>query len=138
MKYSLNLKNNVLYGWAYNVMENYSDDDIVYEGKDSDFIKGKSRFTKNDDGTYTLDNSQDYDSDWLAEQESIKAESEKESTIIELKQYLTDTDYVITKLNELKLEDEDEYETEKAKYADILAKRKECRSKINELETETN
>lgn len=134
MKYSLNLKNNVLYGWAYNVMENYSDDDIVYEGKDSDFIKGKSRFTKNDDGTYTLDNSQDYDSDWLAEQESIKAESEKESTIIELKQYLADTDYVITKLNELKLEDEDEYETEKAKYADILAKRKECRSKINELE----
>lgn len=134
MKYSLNLKNNVLYGWAYNVMENYSDDDIVYEGKDSDFIKGKSRFTKNDDGTYTLDNSQDYDSDWLAEQESIKAESEKKSTIIELKQYLTDTDYVITKLNELKLEDEDEYETEKAKYADILAKRKECRSKINELE----
>lgn len=51
--------------------------------------------------------------------------------------YLSDTDYVITKLNELKLEDEDEYETEKANYADVLAKRKEARKKINELTEQT-
>ena len=49
--------------------------------------------------------------------------------------YLSETDYVISKLNELKLEDEDEYETEKANYADVLAKRKEARKKINELQT---
>lgn len=52
------------------------------------------------------------------------------------KEYLSDTDYVISKLNELKLEDEDEYETEKVNYADVLAKRKEARKKINELTKE--
>ena len=51
-----------------------------------------------------------------------------------LKQYLSDTDYVISKLNELKLEDEAEYEAEKAKYYDVLRKRKEARARINELE----
>lgn len=50
--------------------------------------------------------------------------------------YLSDTDYVISKLNELTLEDEDEYETEKANYSDVLAKRKEARKKINELAKE--
>ena len=54
--------------------------------------------------------------------------------IATLKKYLSDTDYVVAKLNELKLEDEAEYEAEKAKYADILKKRKEARMKINELE----
>lgn len=50
--------------------------------------------------------------------------------------YLSSTDYVVTKLNELKLEDDESYETEKANYADVLAKRKEARSKINELREE--
>ena len=54
--------------------------------------------------------------------------------IATLKKYRSDTDYVVAKLNELKLEDEAEYEAEKAKYADILKKRKEARMKINELE----
>ena len=54
--------------------------------------------------------------------------------IATLKKYLSDTDYVVAKLNEHKLEDEAEYEAEKAKYADILKKRKEARMKINELE----
>lgn len=56
--------------------------------------------------------------------------------LMQYKAYLSDTDYVISKLNELKLEDEEEYETEKANYADVLAKRKEARKKINELEEE--
>lgn len=56
--------------------------------------------------------------------------------LMQYKSYLSDTDYVISKLNELKLEDEDEYETEKANYADVLVKRKEARKKINELEEE--
>lgn len=58
----------------------------------------------------------------------------KTNEIATLKQYLSDTDYIISKLNELKLEDEAEYEAEKAKYSDILKKRKEARVRINELE----
>lgn len=53
----------------------------------------------------------------------------------ELKKYLVDTDYVIIKLNELKLDNGDQYETEKAKYSSILQKRKEVRTRINELTT---
>ena len=49
-------------------------------------------------------------------------------------QYLTDTDYIITKLNEAKLEDDSEFETMKAQYSEQLTKRKEARSKINELQ----
>ena len=58
----------------------------------------------------------------------------KENQLIELKQYLADTDYVITKLNEAKLEDEEEFNSLKLQYANILEKRKETRAKINELE----
>lgn len=58
----------------------------------------------------------------------------KGDEIASLKRYLSDTDYVISKLNELKLEDEDEYETAKEEYADVLRKRKEARARINELE----
>lgn len=65
--------------------------------------------------------------------EEYKAEV-KANEIATLKHYLSDTDYVISKLNELKLEDEAEYEAEKAKYSGILKKRKEARARINELE----
>ena len=51
-----------------------------------------------------------------------------------LKQYLSDTDYVITKLNEAKIEDEELFNSLKTEYSDILAKRKEARAKINELQ----
>lgn len=50
--------------------------------------------------------------------------------------YLTDSDYIITKLNEAKLEDDVEFEAMKAQYSEQLAKRKEARSKINELQQE--
>lgn len=50
--------------------------------------------------------------------------------------YLADTDYIITKLNEAKLEDDAEFETMKAQYSEQLTKRKEARSKINELQQE--
>lgn len=52
----------------------------------------------------------------------------------QLKQYLNETDYVIAKLNEAKIEDEDLFNSLKLEYADILTKRKEARTKINELE----
>ena len=58
----------------------------------------------------------------------------KEQEIIFLKQYLSDTDYVITKLNEAKIEDEELFNSLKTEYSDILAKRKEARARINELE----
>lgn len=60
----------------------------------------------------------------------------RKNKISEDKKYLSDTDYVIAKLNELKLEDEAEYEAERAKYSDVLKKRKQCRNEINELEKE--
>lgn len=69
-----------------------------------------------------------------AEYLAAKQKYDNEQTIQECQAYLDETDYVITKLNELKLEDEDEYETEKTKYAEVLTKRKECRKKINELQ----
>ena len=58
----------------------------------------------------------------------------KSNEINEYKQYLAQTDYVISKLNEAKIEDETLFESLKVKYADILNKRKEARAKINELE----
>ena len=59
---------------------------------------------------------------------------QKEWEIKKLKRYLSDTDYIITKLNEAKIEDEDLFNSLKTEYADILAKRKEARVRINELE----
>lgn len=57
-----------------------------------------------------------------------------QTNISDLRQYLNETDYVISKLNELKLEDEEEYESEKEKYSEVLAKRKEARSSVREME----
>lgn len=59
---------------------------------------------------------------------------QKEWKIKKLKKYLSDTDYVITKLNEAKIEDEDLFNSLKTEYSDILVKRKEARVRINELE----
>lgn len=63
-----------------------------------------------------------------------KKKFENNQEIEALKSYLDSTDYVIAKLNELKLEDEAEYEKAKAEYKEVLDKRKEARNKINELE----
>ena len=87
---------------------------------------GKAYFYKN--GELVLEDDPD-----IINTEEYKAEV-KVNEITTLKRYLLDTDYVISKLNELKLEDEVEYETERAKYSDVLKKRKEARARINELE----
>jgi len=55
-----------------------------------------------------------------------------------LEQYLSDTDYIIAKLNELKLEEDETYETVKAQYSEQLTKRKEARTRINEIESILN
>ena len=60
----------------------------------------------------------------------------RNNQINEYQQYLNDTDYVITKLNEAKIEDEELFNSLKEKYAEILTKRKEARAKINELEAQ--
>lgn len=62
-----------------------------------------------------------------------KKKFENNQEIATLKSYLDSTDYVIAKLNELKLEDEVEFEKAKIEYKDILAKRKEARERINKL-----
>ena len=59
---------------------------------------------------------------------------QKEWEIKKLKRYLSDTDYIITKLNEAKIEDENLFNSLKTEYSNILAKRKEARARINELE----
>lgn len=56
--------------------------------------------------------------------------------LCDYEQYLADTDYIITKLNEAKLEDDAEFAALKAQYSEQLTKRKEVRSKINELQQE--
>ena len=58
---------------------------------------------------------------------------QKEIEITNLKNYLSETDYIITKLNEAKIEDDALFEELKTKYADELQKRKEARERINEL-----
>ena len=59
---------------------------------------------------------------------------QKEIEITNLKNYLSETDYIIAKLNEAKIEDENEFRILKIKYADELQKRKETRERIKELE----
>ncbi len=59
-----------------------------------------------------------------------------ENEIYGCQQYLAETDYIITKLTEARLESESEYEALKAFYAEQLEKRKEARKKINELSKE--
>ena len=61
---------------------------------------------------------------------------QKEIEITNLKNYLSETDYIITKLNEAKIEDENEFRILKIKYSYVIAKRKEARERIKALEQE--
>ena len=58
----------------------------------------------------------------------------KAHEIKKLKRYLAETDYVVTKLNELKLVDTSAYKVELKRYKDVLDKRKDARAKINKEE----
>ena len=60
----------------------------------------------------------------------------KETEVSDLKNYLAETDYIVTKLNEAKIEDENEFRILKIKYSDVIAKRKEARERIKALEQE--
>ena len=64
-----------------------------------------------------------------------KAAYEKAKKIAEYKKYLQDTDYIVLKIGECLAEGNTEEVTAiKTEYAEQLAKRKEARNKINELE----
>lgn len=104
------------------VFSTYQEDDYK-EMDDSLFDKGY-------DGCYYL---KTFLSAPSAEYLSRKKAFEALQEITELKEYLASTDHVITKLNELRLDDEAEYEKARAKYADVLDKRKQSRARINEL-----
>lgn len=63
----------------------------------------------------------------------IHTKSKLEFESRKLEKYLAETDYVVTKINEATVLDED-VDTLKTKYADILANRKAARARINEIE----
>ena len=63
------------------------------------------------------------------------AAQEKARKIAEYKKYLENTDYIVLKMGESLADGNTEAVTEiKTEYAEQLAKRKEARNKINELE----
>lgn len=64
-----------------------------------------------------------------------KAAQEKTRKIAEYKKYLADTDYIVLKIAEAQSEGDTNTAVKiKTEYAEQLAKRKEARNKINELE----
>ena len=64
-----------------------------------------------------------------------KAAQEKELKVTEYKKYLEDTDYIVLKIAEAVADNNsEEVENLKTTYTTELAKRKEAREKINELE----
>lgn len=64
-----------------------------------------------------------------------KAAQEKARQIATYKKYLQDTDYIVLKMGEFLADENTEAVTAiKTEYAEQLAKRKEARNKINELE----
>lgn len=69
-------------------------------------------------------------------EQEIKAQ-EKIKKVLECKKYLADTDYIVLKIGECLADgNTEEAAAIKTKYAEQLAKRKEARDKINELEVE--
>ena len=88
----------------------------------------------------TYGNKKVYKDGEIVEVEDERTKSSKEykelQTLIEIqqcKEYLASTDYVISKLNEAKIESEEEYQNLKEKYQETLVKRAEARKRINEL-----
>lgn len=130
----------------------------LYYDKDTGFVseryphnykKDESVFVEVEDDLYNKTFSVDTGYIWKVENGvPVIVEDTDENEKMELKrlklnnllcdyeQYLADTDYIITKLNEARLEDDAEFETMKAQYSEQLSKRKEARSKINELQQE--
>ena len=109
--------------------------------KDRDFIELTFEEWQEKLSTCAYGNKKIYKGGEIIEVEDERIRCSKEykelQTLIEIqqcKEYLASTDYVVSKLNELKLDDEAIYQEERIKYQDVLTKRKEARAKINTLE----
>lgn len=63
-----------------------------------------------------------------------RAEAERQREIAELKQQLTDTDYVVTKLSEFSVTGEELPDEDAERYAGVMEQRQKWRARINELE----
>lgn len=108
--------------------------------KDGDFIELTFEEWQEKLSDCTYGNKKVYKDGEIIEVEDERIRSSKEykelQTLIEIqqcKEYLASTDYVISKLNEAKIEDEDEYQILKKEYQETLNRRAEARKRINEL-----
>lgn len=72
------------------------------------------------------------DGEFVLKTDDKAIRQEKDQRIAELKQYLSDTDYIANKL--IEAVDDAELQDLKEKYADTLKKRREARAEINQLE----
>ena len=68
---------------------------------------------------------------------NLKQIEDKKSQINEKLNYLKNTDWVVVKINEAKVQDED-VSPLLEKYSEVLANRKQVRDEINVLESEIN
>ena len=99
------------------------------------FTSGSMRQVRASEATSQSDDNTDEEKPESEMTEEEKAEKEKAKKIAEYKKYLFDTDYIVLKIAEA-VADNNSEEVEKLKttYTTELAKRKEAREKINELE----
>lgn len=93
------------------------DGDYDYEGQMSQYPNATKGYTKYINGTFQED---------ATKKKAIEDEEAKQQRIAELKQYLNDTDYIYNSIREGGRTEE--------YYADVIAKRKEARKEIQELE----
>lgn len=110
---------------------------IIDENGEQIYYTEKKRFADGLLDGYTQITKEEYEKltkpkDLTAEE---KAAQEKAMKIAEYKKYLQDTDYIVLKMGECLADGNTEAVAAiKTEYAEQLAKRKEARDKINELE----
>lgn len=85
-----------------------------------------------EDTDHNVDDFIHVDGEFVLKTDEKAIRQEKDQRIAELKQYLSDTDYIANKL--IEAVDDAELQDLKEKYADTLKKRREARAEINQLE----
>lgn len=74
----------------------------------------------------------------LVPESEVGKKYESAKKIMDDMQYLSDTDYVITKIAECQVTNPDKVSELQTQYTDILSKRIACRTEINELQAKYN
>lgn len=122
----------VCYRYPFNYYPESEDDYIEVEQEDAEktLVADLGWIWKVVDGKLSYEEDVEYQKTDAYKKEDL------EGRIFQAECYLKQTDYVISKLNELKLEDEDEYEKAKEQYSDVLLARKGARKEINELQAQ--